>query len=656
MAQIHVLDPHTADKIAAGEVIERPVSVAKELLENAIDAGATEIVFQFEQGGIRKIAVTDNGSGMSKEDLPLAFQRHATSKISDFNDLFALQSFGFRGEALASIAVVSQIKALSGQSKDEPAWLFEKNPNTAYQLTQTSPEKGTTIEVNNLFFNVPARRKFLKTPNQEFHLAFDMLARYTLIYPHIDFKIINDKKVVFHTAGYNDVESRMALFYGSEMNGHIIHLKRLEISTNTFVEAWLADATFTRNNRNQLTLFVNQRLVKNKELSSIVEQAYEGYIPKGRFPVALLHLTVPTETIDVNVHPAKTKVKLTQLNRFRDTLLDALRDAIWQSKVAVQLDVQHEADEAIFVEEPTVDTYEQSSVLFDRATLSKKMNKYSEGREQTFDFSERLSQPVKDTSFSFHRADDCDSSHIYTASNNKCDTHEKVPASPLSVLDDGRGFLHYDFSEDLSQNINIHDIQDLSIIGQLNNTFILAQNKHALYIIDQHTCHERLLYDKYKRLEEEKHIDIQMLAVPVSITLTPAQESSFTAHIFKLRDLGIIMAHLDGRHYELKGLPVILYEINNHQEFILDLIDSLENQPHLTMGDIRDKVVTTASCKGAVKANWPLSQDEMKKLLKDLSQLKNPHTCPHGRPIITKITMNDLYHLFKRGSYPEKDH
>ncbi len=656
MSTIRILEPHIANKIAAGEVIERPSSVIKELLENAIDAQADTITIDLEDGGLHKILISDNGVGMSKEDLPLAFTRHATSKINSFDDLFKLKSFGFRGEALASIAIVSQIVAQSGQSEEEPAWQYSLDAGDEGVFKKISPQKGTSIEVKNLFYNVPARRKFMKSATYEFNLIYDLVARYSLAYPNITFILYHQRKQVFTTIGRDNTEERLIYLYGNELRDHILHLEQTEIYPNTYAEAWLADSTFTRNTRSHEIIFVNGRLIKSRDLETLIESAYETYIPKGRFPLAVLKLSVPTETLDVNIHPAKTTIKFTQLERWKEKLLDCMRDQIWQSSVAINV-----------TEARTESSLSQKKDVISRDNHTESEPRQSRSSQTRTHF---IAQPKMDFS-TFSNLDESMSTKnnllssaaegqsstktsvfsVEEANNAYASRHADI-LPPVATTND-RGYLDTSLKNELTEPIVVNEMNNLSLIGQLNNTFILAQNEEALFIIDQHTCHERILYERYMEAESKKEIPVQMLLIPIQLTLSPKQEQSLLTHIIQLRDLGIILEATNERVYELKGVPAILHEVNNYYEFVLDLIETLEEKPQLTLADVREELVTTAACKGAVKANWPLSQEEIHRLMRELGTLNNPHSCPHGRPIVTKITMNELYHIFKRGSYCE---
>lgn len=635
MATIHILDDITADKIAAGEVIERPVSVVKELLENAIDAGASEIIAELLDGGLRQILIIDNGCGMSKEDLPLAFHRHATSKIKDFNDLFSLHSFGFRGEALASIGTIAQCECTTGQSLDVPAWSLKWSSEGAETLEETTPFQGTRMLVKNLFFNVPARRKFMKSVTHEYHLIYDLIARYALAYPEITFKIYHQKTLTFTTIGRNSVEERLVYIYGEELRNHLLHLNRLEVAPNTFVEGWMTTAQVSRNNRGQESFFVNGRLVENRDLLKLIDEGYATYLPKGRFPICLLKLNLPENSIDVNVHPAKTVVQMNQFSRWRDQILDAIQDLLWQSDIAVPFiekmtptSIEHPAEDAERKEDKdNASSIMRKDPLFTKlSSLNKQTLPFtiSDSADRNLDLSHDLIEK------------EAIESHIFEEAAG----YEAPLKSPQQNLPDWK------------IPIQLNEMSNLSLIGQLNNTFILAQDQQALYLIDQHTCHERILYERYMKAESAKTIHVQRFLIPLEVRLSPAEEGALQEYILPLRDLGIIIESTDDeRSYYLHGLPAVLHEIRDYNSFLKDLLSELKDKPDLDLADIREEVVTTASCKHAVKAHWPLTEEEMYKMINDLKSLDNPHTCPHGRPIIVKITMNDLYLRFQRGSY-----
>lgn len=334
MGRIKLLDQHLADKIAAGEVIERPLSVVKELLENSVDAQATTIEITIKDGGVGLIKVRDDGVGMDEGDLAMAFCRHATSKIADFNDLFHLHTFGFRGEALASIAAVSQVEMISCTLESSEAHKIKISGGLAPEMEALGGSNGTTIEVKNLFYNIPARRKFLKSASYEAGLIGELVSKYALGHPDIRFKLINNGQISIDTAGLHSVQERMVYFYGEPMKDNIISIPSTELLPNHFVQGWLIKEEVTRSNRNQETFFVNGRLIKSGDLAGILEAGYYTLLPKGRFPIAVVDLTLPGEQLDVNIHPAKLEIKINDLERLRPLLTELFKEALWEANIS----------------------------------------------------------------------------------------------------------------------------------------------------------------------------------------------------------------------------------------------------------------------------------------------------------------------------------
>ena len=654
MGQIRILSTQIANKIAAGEVIERPVSVVKELLENAIDAGADTIEIRLLGGGLRLIQVTDNGCGMVKEDLPLAFERHATSKIKDFNDLFALHSFGFRGEALASIATVSQVNITSGVDKKETAWQYTPAAEQEERFEPSSPRQGTQLEVRNLFYNVPARRKFVKSEAYEFGLVAELFSVYATAYPTITLMLWHNDQLIYTTVGRDSVEDRFVYFRSSDLSGHLLHLQPTELAPGIQAEAWMSDATVTRKNRKEMTIFVNGRWVKNRDINTLIENAYHTYIPSGRFPSALLKLSVPADVLDVNIHPAKTTVKIAHPGLWQTQLEDAIRDVIWQDHVALAFTPAAMAsDEKSGAGETGEEADESLQDLLSAETDISSLGGH------TFPMPQRLSFTAPNEAIMPAPADDekprqvADQAYPYQLESN---LQETVLGAAEAAKDQSatRGFLSSSLDAALDDPLSVGELASLQVIGQLNNTFILAQNKNALYIIDQHTCHERILYDSLMQIERTQDVSAQRLLHPFQLSLTPAQKETANRAILVLRDMGIIIEIDEDDHYNIIALPTTLVQVPNIQGFILDILALFEDKPRLTLAELREDLLTTRACKSAVKANWPLSHAEQHALIQSLSKLSTPKTCPHGRPIFIEISMNELYRFFKRGSFTAK--
>lgn len=609
MAKIKILDTLTTNKIAAGEIIERPVSVIKELLENSLDAQANYIEIEIEQGGLGLIRVLDNGIGMSREDLKIACQRHATSKITGAQDLENISTFGFRGEALSSITAVSQLILTTCERGSEVGNQIKLIGGRIDNISKLAFNPGTSVEVRNLFFNVPARRKFVKSLSYEAGLITELVTKYSLGHPDIRFKLINSNNIVYDTAGLNSVEDRLRDIYGQEMGSSFIFIDK-EIFPGLGIKAWLAPETFNRNTRNQQTIFINGRLVKSMAISKSIENAYHTLLPKGRFPIAIVSLTIPFNEVDVNIHPTKLNIKIYDIEKITEQLTKILKDKIWQKDIVPNLQTDYIGQlKPLFNNNVEEQFFLEPEPFYNQEKINFSVPKYEEIVQEKA-VSER---------------DDLNLSEISSLTSKGEQQADK-------------------------KTISIRDIPDLEPIGQLNNTFILAQNKNGLYIIDQHTCHERILYEKLMKKENQKDIATENLLIPISLNLTGKQEGILIKNILLLNSLGFIVENFGLRTFVLRGVPVGL-DIINKEQFFIDLIDTLEENEKLTPAKIKESLLTLASCKAAVKANHKLTREEIYFLLQQLTKVDNPHTCPHGRPIIHHLSMSKLYKIFQRGEF-----
>lgn len=680
MGMIQVLDQHIADKIAAGEVIERPLSVVKELLENSIDAGADQIEIEIRDGGVGLIRVRDNGCGMDAGDLQIAFKRHATSKIREFQDLFQLHTFGFRGEALPSVAAVAQVEAISCSKEEAVGHKIKIAGGVVEDFSEIGAVLGTMIEVKHLFYNVPARRKFLKSSSHEAGLIGDLVSKYALGHPTIRFRLVNNGQMQIDTAGLSTVEERISYFYGAGLEKLVVPVSKREVVPGHFLEAWLIREEMTRNNRNQEIFFVNGRLVKSAELSQTLEEGYYTLIAKGRFPLAIVNLELPGSELDVNVHPAKVEIKIHRFEQLRPKLVEQFQDALWEANIAKNAFLNQSLLPPNYATQPPmgknhspadgqINQTNQKCIGASEAVPSME-NGGKELSSAAISPKEADAQKMPE----IQKKDDSPSispngfnkEHLVEKKESK--THAAVQEQlfePLQMEDKIRESIvdyrnlplqHASGESDIlpehTQPVRVKELDGLTLLGQLNQSFIIAQNAEGLYIIDQHTCHERILYERLMRAENEKEKVAENLLVPVTVHLTPQQDSVLVKHIFTLRELGFFIEHFGERCYLLRSLPFGLQEHGSIEQFFIDLLDDLGNSRQITPAAIKEKLLITASCKGAVKANWKLTEVEMLTLLHDLAQTENAHTCPHGRPIIYKLSMNDLYHIFKRGSYP----
>ena len=653
MGIIQVLEDRVANQIAAGEVIERPSSAVKELIENALDANAKNIIIEIENGGVDLIKITDDGDGFYEDDLPLAIKRHATSKIVDFNDVYRLNTFGFRGEALASIAVISRLRITSGRADDTPSKVLTADANGSVDITVAAPRKGTCIEVKDLYYNVPARKKFVKSNSHESALIYDLVCKFALGFPEISFTYLNNHEVIFSSNQLTQTTQILQYIYGDIDENDIIHFQNDAFYQKQTIEGWFFPPTVTRKNRNHMVYFVNNRLIESKELNQIIDEAVDTLIPKGRFCICVLKLQLPAFNIDVNVHPSKKIIKFKNIDDWKNDLIQLIKEELWLSKLNVPYEVKPDT-EPLTLKQQTVTT----------PVIPQTLDFSSSVTEASAAASQELSLPlcrhtIEEVDNTAHHEVPSFQEHLevssvvaetpsdYTAMsqspaqslnpNLETMTNEETPAS----------------AEKAATALSQKALLELDYIGQLNKTFILAQDTDNLYIIDQHTLHERILYEKYMKEYNTRHIVQQPLLHPVSLNVTPLQEDTLIKNILVLRQLGFTLKTKGPLSYEIETVPSILSgNTDSFADLLLDLLDDLHGKDTLRgLADINEERIITAACKAAVKAHYQLTESEVRYLLKELSTLDNAHTCQHGRPIIMNISMNDIYLFFKRGSY-----
>ncbi|MFZ5943591.1 MAG: DNA mismatch repair endonuclease MutL [Bacillota bacterium] len=602
MGKIKVLDPQTANKIAAGEIVERPVSVVKELIENSIDSNATLIEVEILEGGLTLIRVSDNGWGMDPEDAEKAFQRHATSKISSLNDLFEITTFGFRGEALPSIAAVSQTTIATREPQLESGIKLKIIGGQIEYREYIGMTKGTTIEVRKLFFNTPARRKFIKNPSYEAGLITELITKYSLGHPHVRFKLINNNTTVYDTAGLTTIAQRIEYVYRNDATRNLIQIENQEISSGFYFSAYLLNPNYHRNTKNQQTFFINGRLIKSIELSKVLEEAFHTLLPKGRHPIGILHLQIPSYEIDINIHPAKLEVKINNMENITQAMIKIIQKQLWNSN----LHAKNEPEKKEYIRSVLMVKEDTSNIKYQQDVLDLKEEK----KNNTNYFNNKNVIVAKEEPINTPQI-------RYTPSGKKIELNIKFNFIP---------------------------------IGQLNNSFILAQDDKGLYIIDQHTCHERILYEKFLELEEKKEVFSENLLIPLTITLSGNQEGILFKNILLFNSLGFIIESFGPRTILLRGLPVGL-NLQNPENFFLDLLDELSNAGSISSTKIKESIIISAACKGAIKANQKISREEMEYLIDGLNKIANPLACPHGRPIIHHLSMQELYRIFQRGEF-----
>jgi DNA mismatch repair protein MutL len=662
MSKIRVLSDHVANQIAAGEVVERPASVAKELVENSIDAGARRVEVDVEGGGRRLLRVADDGSGMTRDDAVLAFERHATSKISSAEDLEHITTLGFRGEALASIASVARVELVTQTEDEAEGTRVVVEGGRMRDVAPAARARGTTIAVRDLFFNVPARRKFLRSEATEsFHLT-NLVTHYALAHPEIAFALTNNGREVLRAGAASDLRERAYQIFGAEFLEGLLEVggERERVAR---VGGYVSAPRERRTTRDAQYLFVNGRFVRDRLVARALSEGYRAVLPHGTYPAALLFLEVPPEEVDVNVHPAKTEVRFRRGSAVADAVRDAVRGALATGGFLrleenfVAAPDQDEADAftndagannaATSFTSPDDFFRGASSADFQRpasdrdaadsprqASLSSTREAYAveRGDEQNLTGDERS-----------RRGDEQD-----FGGDERGLSGDERPASEASALDDAAlpplgsaaGLVREAAAELLTPNIRP--------LGQLEDSFIIASDGEGLLLIDQHAAHERILFDEYRRLEQSRAHESQQLLVPETFDLTPAQAAAFGEVSSELERLGFGLMRLSGRTVAVRSVPAGLphADARNLLAEILDAVDA--EKRGRARARLGEQVAATLARHAAVKAGTPLSSEKMSWLIERLLQTSSPTTCPHGRPVILRLAKRDIERGFRR--------
>ena len=603
--RIRVLSEELANQIAAGEVVERPASVVKELLENSIDAGATLIRIDIEGGGKKKIRIMDNGMGMLPEECRIAFSRHATSKISDFSDLETIHSLGFRGEALPSIASVAKVRCTSARSENQGGKLIVVEGGELIEEKDFACPQGTTIEVGQLFYITPARSKFLKGDSTEFSHITQVVTQQALAYPSIQFQLTHNGREVIQTLPSDQIHYRIAELFGTELAKSLVQVK--SSSGDYRLEGYVSNPVITRSNRSAQYCFINGRFVRDKVVLHATQQGYSHLLPKGQHPALFLYLTMDPKLLDVNVHPSKAEVRFAFQQDVHQFISRSIRDALEKNLQSPVEDLQ-----PVYEDIPIKTNYEKT---FYRETSSW-VNKSEEVASfQQGDLSEALRNMT--------------SSHGF---------HSKISSSPQQVM----GF---DKAPIPVSNLIYSEFEPL---GQLNSSFIIMQGKKGVLVVDQHVAHERILYERFRESAEKKKIEVQNLLFPLTVEFSPAETELLNFHLDRLKQLGLELETFGKNEFLLRSVPAILKNIDN-EKLLRDTIELLpkggdENILHEKFED----VLIMMSCRNAIKVNHPLNLDQIRKLISDLEQTSMPFTCPHGRPISLLFGMDDILKKFLR--------
>ncbi len=654
-SQIHILDTLTANQIAAGEVVERPASVVKELVENAIDAGATRITVRLDQSGAN-IRVIDNGCGMGPEDLRLAVLRHATSKIQRADDLQRLSTLGFRGEALPSIAAVSRLTIVSKRADADCAWSMSVTDGKATVPAEAAAPNGTTVTVEDLFYNAPARKKFLKTPRTELGLISELIGKLAIGRPDIAFTLVNGNHTLLATAGKGDRGQAIAAVYGKSIYSSLTALPDSDVYG---LSGLISLPELTRSNRNGYVFYVNSRLVRSRELSLAVDEAYHTFIPDHRYPLLFLFLTLAPESIDVNVHPGKLEIKLRDPSPVREEICRVIRATL----AANALNAPHlsaKTSEPLFGNNPLAtdgsqlrpEGSRQKAAEPQQLTGTALYRALYDGTVAKYD----LKQKVMDIA-EIERilAKDAATENAAAAAPTTPPEPSAFPAPSVITPDPGAQQSLPFFDQKPAEQSERRHYAQMRPLGQFAGTFIVAELAEELYLIDQHAAAERIQYEQLAKMAAtDDGRSSEQLAVPLPLSLTYQEHLLLTDYILAIRQAGFIVEYFGDTDYLLRGVPFWLANSPGVDplQYLHDLIDYLAESGERNAApslQLRQEQLFMLACKRAIKANRYLTNPDISALLTQLDQCENSATCPHGRPISCKLTLDDIYKRFLRG-------
>lgn len=624
MAKIQILDSETIDKIAAGEVVERPSSVVKELVENAMDAGSTSVTVEIKDGGISFIRVTDNGSGIEASQIRNAFLRHATSKISSAEELHDIKSLGFRGEALSSISAVARVELISKTQESLNGIRYMCEGAAETEWTEVGAPEGTTVLVRNLFFNTPVRRKFLKQPQTEGSYIVELMEHLALSRPDIAFRLIVNGQMKFHTSGSGDLKEVIYRIYGREIAENLIPARaQME---GAAISGYLGKPVLNRSNRNFENYYINGRYIKSTLLAKAIEEGYSQYLMQHKFPFTVLHFDVDTEMVDVNVHPTKMDVRFTEGEKFFRFVADSVSDILEHREMIPEAALDNKAEDTFQDLEAAdrKDTREESApepfeTVRTRQYQVMEEMKYEAERPKMQDF---LQKPTENP----------EKSQENSRKNGENPAFSTV--SQLSL-----------FEEKL---LSPQNRQEYRILGQIFDTYWLLVFQDKLFIVDQHAAHEKVKYERLIRQFREKSVVSQSLNPPIVVSLTAQEERVLSEYGSVFRGLGFEFEEFGGREYALRGVPADLYGCGE-KELFLEVLDELSQAPPVgRQPAVVEEKLASMACKAAVKGNSSLKTEEMEALLDELLTLENPYNCPHGRPTIISMSKYEIEKKFKR--------
>ena len=669
MAKIHVLSQDTINQIAAGEVVERPMAVVKELIENAIDAKASAVTVEIADGGKALIRITDNGSGIAADDIELAFLPHATSKIQNVEDLLAVSSLGFRGEALASIAAVSQLEMVTKTRDALMGTRYRIEGGDKKEIENVGCPDGTTFLVRNLFYNTPARLKFLKTSQTEAGYISGLVERMALSHPDIAFRFINQKQNRLSTSGNGNLKDVIYHIYGREVTSNLIEVQSREVFCT--LSGYIGKPVISRGNRGMMNYFINGRYIKSPIIHRAIEEAYAPYSMQHRYPFTVLHIQIDAKYIDVNVHPQKMELRFNNEKEVFQSIYHGISEALRHREFIPDVTFHSEKKEEKKKAQPHIEPFEvkrqaqmnasghltPKDSLKALETLSKDLPDQKGSLEKQA-VSQKTSFDEKETKERQKSGEDTSSMvQQQTASENPVTLHIPQEHTKSMVAEKAE----YNTSRSVPvTNVVQQDLfeegilsakaqKEIKIIGQVFSTYWVLQYEDKMYMIDQHAAHEKVLYERFMKELEQKKIMTQYMNPPIILSLSMVQQQAVEENLELLESLGYQIENFGGKEYAVNGVPANLPNVGS-KDLLIEIIDSMTTEisgKGRTPQMLKEKIASM-SCKAAVKGNNKLPREEVEELLKELMTLENPYHCPHGRPTMISMTKSELEKKFKR--------
>ena len=643
MGKIKELETSLANKIAAGEVVERPSSVVKELLENAIDAQATEINIEVEQSGISSIRVVDNGTGIAQEDLGLVFHRHATSKIVADDDLFHIRTLGFRGEALASISSVAKVTLKTCTDNENGHEIYAEDGKIIHQKPAKA-KKGTDIQVESLFYNTPARLKYIKSLYTELGKITDIVNRMAMSHPEIRISLVSDGKKLLSTNGSGRTNEVMAEIYGMKVAKDLVHISG--DTSDYHLEGFVAKPEHSRSNKHYISIFINGRYIKNFVLNKAILEGYHTLLTIGRFPICYINIQMDPILVDVNVHPTKLEVRLSKEDQLYDLIVTKIREAFKDKILIPQNDLNHAPKK-----NKVLETFEQQKINFEK---------------QQSQIGETSAPYVHDQKDKNHDVESHKNNLDSTSSTNNEST--EVSNELHNYIDDSylqsQKEVLFDMEQNTSNEYEISNQQSndikgtvsqtphrrvpyMEIVGQVHGTYIIAQNENGMFMIDQHAAQERIKYEYFREKIGEVTNEVQNLLIPLTFHFSKDEQMIIDQYKDELDKVGVHLEHFGGHDYIVNSYPVWFPKVEA-EEIIKDMIELVLKHKSVDVKKIREDAAIMMSCKKSIKANHYLKNNEMADLIDQLREAEDPFTCPHGRPIIINFSNYELEKLFKR--------